>query len=205
MRYLVFLCLFIAALFLGFQAGKFFTSRNNNTELIQNYSFLRDIAELASLEVTGTTTITSSNVNNDGSFTDEMKRLFVEQTVRVSAPYTAKYGVDLQDSSLHIERNDSVLKIYLPPPKLLSYEINLNRMEASNRKGWFRLSNDETYNAFQKKMYAQSRGQLEKNEVFLKRSQDKVCNIIQKYFAPLNIRTICVFEVSALNMRVQNP
>ena len=204
-RYFILFFLVLAALFIGYQTGSFFTNRNNSTQLIENYSFLRDIAELASLEVNGTTTLTSSNVNNDGSISDEMRRMFIEQTVRISAPYTAKYGVDLNDSSLRVERTDSLLKIYLPPAKLLSYEVYLNRMEASNRKGWFRFANDETYNVFQKKMYSQSRSQLEKNEVFLKRSQEKVCNVIQKYFAPLHMQTICVFEVSSPNMRMLKP
>src|SRR5688572_21861851 len=143
MRYLLGTLVITAALFAGYEMGKFFSDRNNKAQLIQNYSFVRHIAELATIEVSGVTTLTSSNVSNDGSFTDELKRLLIEKTVRLSAPYTAKYGVDLKDSSMRIVRNDSVLKVYLPHPKLLSYEIHLNRLDASNRKGWFRFENEE--------------------------------------------------------------
>ncbi len=175
----------IAAIIIGYYAGSFFTGRGNQTKIIENYSFVRDIAELASLEVTGTTSLNSSNITNDGSLTDELKKLFIENTVRLTAPYTAKYGLDLKDSSLHIERNDSVIKIYLSPPKLLSYEIHLDRLEADNKKGWFRFENEAAYNEFQKKMYSESRVQLEKNEVYLNRSRNKICEIIQKYFVPI--------------------
>lgn len=196
MKYLSGFIILIAALFAGYEIGKFFTERNNKSQIIQNYSFVRNIAELASIEVKGITTLTSSNVSNDGTLTDELKRIFIEKTVRLSAPYTAKYGVDLKDSSMRIEKNDSIIKVYLPQPKLLSYEIQLNRLEASNQKGWFRFQNDEAYNAFQRKMYAQSRSALEKNEIYLNKSREKICDIIQKYFVPANIRTICVFDWS---------
>lgn len=203
MRYFLLFIVVIAAVFIGYNIGVFFTNRGNQTVIIQNYSFVRDIAELASIEVTGTTSLTSSNITNDGSLTNELKRLFIENTVRLSAPYTAKYGVDLGDSSLRIEHNDSVLKIYLPPPKLLSYEIHLDRLEAVNKKGWFRFENEAAYNEFQKKMYADSRGLLEKNEVYLNRSKNKICGIIQKYFVTLHVKTICIYDVHELKLQTK--
>jgi hypothetical protein len=165
MRYFFLFVVVSAAIIIGYTIGSYFTNRNNQTRIIENYSFVHDIAELASLEVAGTTSLSSSNINNDGSVTDELKRLFIENTVRLTAPYTAKYGVDLKDSSLRIERNDSILKIFLPAPKLLSYEIHLDRLEASNKKGWFQFENEAAFNEFNKKMYSESRAQLEKNDV----------------------------------------
>ena len=203
MRYLFWLVIIASALLAGYSIAKFFTPRENNTQLIDNYSFVKEIAELASLEIKGTTTLTSSNLANDGSFGDEMRRVFLERTVRLSAPYTAKYGVNLEDSSLRIVRNDSVIKVYLPPPQLLSYEMHIDRLEASNTKGWLLFENDEAYTAFQKKMYREGRQKLATNEVFLKRSRDKICDIIQKYFVPLNVRTLCIYEVIPLQPSVQ--
>ena len=189
-------------LFAGYQIGRIFTERENETRLIQNYALVKEIAELASIEVKGTTSFVSSNINNDGSFSDEFKRLFFEKTVRLTVPFTAKYGIDLGDSSLRIQRNDSLLHVYLPVPKLLSYEIHLDRLEANNQKGWFQFQNDAIYSAFQKKMYAQSRVQLEKNPAYLQRSRDRVCALLQKYFAPLHTHVLCVYEESrpALSM-----
>lgn len=203
MRYFFWLVVVAAALFAGYHFGKLFTSRQNKMALIDNYSFVKEIAELATLEVKGNTTLTSTNVANDGSFTDELQRLFLERTVRLSAPYTAKYGVDLGDSSLRIVRNDSLLTIYLPPPKLLSYEMHIDRLEASNKKGWLLPENDDAYSAFQKKMYTDGRRKLETNEIYLKRSRDKICEIIQKYFVPLNVRTTCIYEDRALQQSIQ--
>src|SRR5437762_3023824 len=102
MRYITWFIMILATLIVGYNIGKLFTNRDNKTQLTENYSFVREIAELASIEVSGTTTFTSSNVNNDGSFSDELKRLFLEKTVRLSVPYTAKYGVDLRERNLRI-------------------------------------------------------------------------------------------------------
>ncbi len=205
MRYLFWLIIIVVAIFAGYSLGKILNKPENNIQLTENYSFVKEIAELASLEVKGTTTLKSSNVNNDGSFSDDIRRLFIEKTVRLSAPYSAKFGVDLQDSSLRIIRTDSVLKVYLPKPKLLSYELHLDRLETSNRKGWLRPENDEAYITFQKKMYSEGRAQLENNNVFLNRSRDKVCGIIQRYFAPLGVRTVCIYGEEALPPQQANP
>ena len=196
MRYFLITVIVFILLFAGYQAGRIFTENRNETRLIENYALVKEIAELASIEVTGNTSFVSSNLVNDGSFSDEFKRLFFEKTVRLTVPFTAKYGVDLGDSSLRIRKNDTMLHVYLPAPKLLSYEIHLDRLEANNQKGWFQFQNDATYNAFQKKMYAESRIQLEKNSAYLQRSRDRVCLLLQRYFAPVSMHVLCVYAES---------
>jgi hypothetical protein len=193
-KFFSWLIVILATLYLGYNLGKIGSKPKEHTDLTQNYAFVKTIAELASLEVSGSTTLKSSNVANDGSWTDELKRVFVERTVRLSVPFTAKYGVNMKDSSLRIVRTDSTLKVYLPPPKLLSYEIHLDRLEASNEKGWFQFENEETYPQFQKKLYNQSRAQLENNQQYLRQSRDKICEIVAKYFAPMHVKTECVYE-----------
>lgn len=196
MRYLLILVFTAVLLFAGYQMGRIFTERQNQTRLMENYSLVKEIAELASIEVKGTTAFTSTNVSNDGSITDDMKRLFFEKTVKLNVPFTAKYGVDLGDSTLRIIKIDSVLKVYLPQPRLLSYEIHLDAMATNNQKGWLQFQNDETYTAFQKKMYVQSRTQLENNGTYLQRSRDRVCALMQKYFAQANMHVLCVYQES---------
>jgi hypothetical protein len=200
-RNLAWLLMIIATLIVGYTIGKWFSKKADKTDLTENYSFVRSIAELASLEVSGTTTLTNTNITNDGSWTDEFRRLFIERTVRLSVPYTAKYGVNMNDSSLRIIRSDSVLRVYLPQPQLLSYEVHLDRLEASNQKGWFQFENEETYPQLQKRLYSESRGKLQNNETYLRQSRDKICEIIAKYFAPLHVRTICIYDESIHEMK----
>ena len=203
MRYLILFVVVVAAVFLGYELGKYFNRETDNTSYSENYNLVKEIAELASLEVEGTTTFTSSNIANDGSVTDALKKVFYEKSVRLSAPYKAKYGIDLQSKNLRIEKSDTVIRIILPEPKLLSYELILNRMDASNQKGWLQFQNDQEYIGFQKKLYADSRKQLETNAVFLERSRDRICNIVQKYFVPAKVKTICIYDERLLNQPEQ--
>ncbi len=202
MRYFLILLSVAILLFAGYQVGRIFTERANQTQLIQNYSLVKEIAELASIEVQGNTNFVSSNIANDGSISDEFRRLFFEKTIHLAVPFTAKYGVNLGDSALRMVRNDTILKVYLPQPKLLSYEIHLDRLQTDNQKGWLRFQNDETYTAFQRKMYVESRSQLENNAGYLQRSRDRVCALLQKYYASANLHVLCVYDESGPGLRL---
>ena len=190
----ILLLVLVSVIYAGYQLGRNTGRREGQTQLIENYSFVREIAELASLEVNGVTIFKSTNLANDGSWTDALRKTFLENTVQLSLPYTAKYGVDLQDSLMRIARKDSVVEIHLPQPKLLSFELRLDRLEASSRKGWLLGPNDELYTQIQKKLYAQSRAQLETNEIYLKSSRERIERMMTQYFLPLHLHSICIFE-----------
>lgn len=192
-RLLSFLIVLAAAVIVGLWIGRKQGQKDSQTVLIENYAFVRDIAELSSLEVNGISTYKSSNTGEDDGFLAAVRKTLLEKSVTITAPYTAKYGVDLNDSNMHFERRDSVLLIHLPAPQLLSFELRLDRMETSNRKGWLMFQNDELYTGFQKRMYQQSRAQLEQNTLYLRQSQEKICGILQRYFAPMGLKTQCVF------------
>jgi hypothetical protein len=168
---------------------------DTRSELIENYSFVREIAELASLEVAGVSTFTATNVANDGSFTDAMKKFFAEKTVHLSVPYTAKYGVDLGDSAVRIVRRDSIVEIHLPPPRLLSFELRLDRMDATSREGLLFASRADLYTVFQKKLYTQSRAQLERNGAYLSQTGAGISRLLQEYFMAVGLRAVCIFDL----------
>lgn len=194
LRILSILIVVAAAIITGMWIGRKQGRQDSATMLIENYAFVREIAELASLEVSGTTTFKSSNITEEEGFWAGLKKTLLEKTVTIVVPYSAKFGVDLNDSNLHFERKDSVLFIRLPQPRLLSLELRLDRMETSNRKGLFLFESDELYTGFQKKMYRQTREQLEHNTLYLSRSQEQICGILQRYFAPLRVQTRCLFD-----------
>lgn len=194
MRWIVVLVLIVLVLFAGYEFGKRAGRNDVQTQIIENYSFVREIAQLASLEASGMTTFKSTNLANDGSWTDAFKKAFIENSIQISVPYTAKYGIDLQDSTMRIVRKDSLIEIHLAQPKLLSYELHMDRIETSNKKGLLISPEDERYIAIQKKMYAQSRAQLEQNGLMLNQSRDKVCGILKKYFSSLGLQSVCIFN-----------
>jgi hypothetical protein len=189
------LLIIIALVYGGYQLGHRMGKNDTRSELIENYSFVREIAELASLEVAGVSTFTATNVANDGSFTDAMKKFFAEKTVHLSVPYTAKYGVDLGDSAVRIVRRDSIVEIHLPPPRLLSFELRLDRMDATSREGLLFASRADLYTVFQKKLYTQSRAQLERNGAYQSQTGAGISRLLQEYFKAVGLRAVCIFDL----------
>ncbi|KAA2243697.1 DUF4230 domain-containing protein [Chitinophaga agrisoli] len=167
-----------------FWLGKQFGSRTVNQQVLSNSLIVREIAELSSLEVQGNASIKSSNLAGDGSWYDNLKKVFQENTVWVSIPYLAKYGVDVNEKNFKVSVTDKKITVTLPAPKLLSYELKVDKMETSNRKGWFLFQDDETYTDVQKKLYQTSRTQLETNNLYLQQSKDKIKKIITQYYDP---------------------
>jgi hypothetical protein len=193
----------IAACIIAYTVGQRRGRSDSRTELIENYAFVREIAELASLEVAGSSTFKSTNIpeSEPGILSSFRKSLF-EKTVTLTVPFTAKYGVNLSHDSLRIERSgDSVLKLHLPRPKLLSYELHMDRMDAVSKKGLLLAQNDAFYQDFQKKLYAQGRGQLAQNEMYLNRAADRVCSLLKSYFDITGLHTVCIFNSTTVNLQ----
>jgi hypothetical protein len=177
----------------AYTIGKNFGSKDTDTKLINNYSFVKNIIELAGLQVSGTTTFKSSNADNDGGFWAGIKNALAENTATVMVPYTAKYGVAIPDS-IGIEVKDSIVEISIPPTTLLSLELHMDRMETSAQKGLLVFEDDEYFNAFQKKLYADTRKQLETNAGYLKQSEQRIAQILGSYYSPLGLKVQLVFK-----------
>ncbi|MEC5142832.1 DUF4230 domain-containing protein [Chitinophaga sp. 212800010-3] len=177
----------IAAILLGwliFWLGKRFGTTNVSQQVISNSTIVREIAELSSLDVQGSASIKRSNIENSGDWTDNLKKAFLENTVWVTIPYEAKYGVNVDEKLFKVQLTDKKILIHLPAPSLLSYELKMDRMETSNRKGWFLSQDDETYTDVQKSLYKTSRAQLENNPVYIQQSKDKIKKVMEQYYAP---------------------
>lgn len=173
----------IIALFI-FWLGRFFGSKNVSQQVISNSTIVKEIAELASLDVEGSASIKRSNIGNNGDWTDNLKKTFLENTVWVTVPYQAKYGVNIDDKHFKVDMSNKQIIVYLPTPELLSYELKLDRMETANRKGLFLFQDDETYTDVQKKLYQTSRDQLEHNTVYIEKSKAKIRQVMTQYYAP---------------------
>ena len=194
-RSIIALLIILALVYSGYELGRRLGKSSVQSQLIENYSFVREIAELASLEVNGISTFTTTNVTNDGSFSSAMKKFFLERTVRVSVPYTAKFGVDLRDSTMRIIRKDSIVEIHLPAPRLLSYELRLDRMDATSREGILFSANADLYTTFQKQLYTEGRAQLERNSMYLTQTASGVSRLIERYFKTAGLHAVCIFDL----------
>ncbi len=198
-------CVMITLLLLCVAIGvlAYFIGRNTQPEgynsLIFNTAFIKDIAELATLETQGSASIRSTNITDDGSFSDALKKLFNERTVNISVPYTAKYGVNLGKQSVKIEKKDSVVTIILPQPQLLSYELKMDGLNIFSRTGILQSIDEQGFIRLEQKLYAQSRAQLEKNDTYKNIAKEKVQKVLDAYYAPMNLRVTLVFDDAKAN------
>ena len=191
-----------ATCIIAYTLGKRQGEANSETALIQNVAFVRDVAELASVEVGGTTTYKSTNAPaNASGISAALRKTFLEKSVTVSAPYVAKYGVDLTADNFQIIRVDSGVEVRLPRARLLSFELRLDRLETSASKGLLLFNDDDFYTAFEKKMYAQSREQMESSTIYLRRAEDRVCGLMRRYFGAVGLPVWCVFVVGSVRGR----
>ncbi len=195
LRLLITLLILLALVYGGYELGRRIGRNDVRSELIENYSFVREIAELASVEVDGVSTFKATNLANDGSFSDAVKRFFAEKSVSLSVPYVAKYGVDLRDSNMRIERKDSLVLVHLPAPKLLSYELRLDRLESSSREGILYASKADLYMSYQQQLYADGRRQLEHNAIYLRQTEEGIAKLLGQYFSAAGLRARCIFDL----------
>jgi hypothetical protein len=59
----------------------------------------------------------------------------LENTYLAKIPFSAKYGIDLKNINITVAREEKIVKLYLPSPTLLSYEMRIDKMETFDKKG----------------------------------------------------------------------
>lgn len=165
-----------------------------------NTTIIKQISELSTLEVQGNASIKSTNVQNDGTLTDNLKKMFMENTINITVPYIGKYGVNLEKQQIRIEEKNKKVIISLPMPALLSYEIKMNKIFSSSNQGWLQADNNEYFSKLEQKLYEQSRSQLEKNNTYIEQSKKKIVETLQDYYKPTGYEVEIYFDNEKYNL-----
>ena len=113
---LIVFILLIFALVGAYFLGNHFGEKKVKESFTENYNFIKEIAELASLEVNGTSEL-KVEAQFDNSVTASIKKYFFENTAYLRIPYVAKFGVDLNNAKVLTTSTDSLLFIHLMPIK----------------------------------------------------------------------------------------
>lgn len=194
LRYLVVVIVLLALLswlayFFGKQQGSV-----QLTNIATNEILIKEIAELASLEVQGNAEITESNIDNSDGFLQSIRKAFIEKTIHLNIPYVAKYGIQADSNTMTIiVKEDKTLLIRLPETKLLSYEMRLDRATQSSTQGWLKSEDYNSYNAVQQKLYKRSRAEAEASIKNKAAAQEKIVGILQNYYRPLGYKVTVQF------------
>jgi len=178
----------LLAYFLGRKSGNVTVQ-----QIVSNEVIVRKIAEFASLEVQGNASIRSSNLAKDGSFSDQMKKLFMENTITISVPYVAKYGVNLSEQKIRISEENKKATIYLPVPKLLSYELRLDRSNFTSAEGLFYSQSHEDFQRVEKNLYTATRASMENNSMHLENAKQKIMQVLHQYYQPTGFKVTVIF------------
>jgi hypothetical protein len=183
----------IAAYFFGKNNGR----SDVETTINQNVNIIKKIAELGAVQVNGTTNIKISNKGNENSNWSKFKNYFAENTLLVNVPYTAKYGIDFSNKKIDLNTSKKVIMLTLPACKLLSMQLQLDKMETMTQTGLFSSASMSDLVKAQKELYATALKQLEDNPAQIKLAQQQIQSIMSDYYAPFGYEVKCVFEGAA--------
>jgi hypothetical protein len=188
----------IIILLIGLCMAMYFLGKRSGTTeikatIINNTQLVKQIAELSSLEVTGTTTAKITNVNSEDGVWNSMKNYFAENTLQVTIPYIAKYGVDISKTNVAINKNDTALVITLPACKMLSLQLVLDKIEIMNQTGLFAQTTIGDMKRAEQQLYAASNSQLSTNGALLEKAKQHITEIYNQCYKPFGYRVVCNF------------
>ncbi len=188
----------IIILLIGFATAMYFLGKKNGTTeikatIINNQQMVQQIAELSSLDVSGTTTAKLTNVQEQNGFWDGLKNYLAENTLQVTIPYHAKYGVDMSGGKVSINGNDTTVILNFPQVKLLSLQLELDKMETMNQTGIFNHTTIGDMKQAQQQLYTSAHQQLVENAGLLEKARQHINEIFVNYYKPLGYKVICNF------------
>jgi uncharacterized Fe-S radical SAM superfamily protein PflX len=187
----IFLVLLIAGAF--YFLGKRNGSSDAKITMVENVEMIKQIAELAALDVAGNVQVKVSNKGDENGVWSKFKNYFAENTLQVNLPYEAKYGVDMSSQKMSIDTKAATVNISLPNCKLMSLQLKMDKMETMTQTGLFASASMIDLVNAQKQLYAQALQQLENDPKFLKLSEDHIAAILSNYYKPLGYKVNCIF------------
>ena len=190
---IIFLILLVATAF--YFLGKKNGSADAKVTMIENVEMIKQIAELAALDVTGNLNLKVSNKGEENGTWSKFKNYFAENTLQVNLPYEAKYGVDMSNQKMSIDTKAETVNISLPNCKLMSLQLKMDKMETMTQTGLFASATMNDLVKAQKQLYTQALQQLENNPKFLKLAEEHIATILTNYYKPLGYKVNCVFGV----------
>ncbi len=182
--WLVLLVGIVAGFFLGKWKG-----RNETQDLfIDNPTLVKEIAELAVLEVDGNAKLSESNTNVSKSFWNDLSDFLGERTLNVEVPYVAKYGTKLSKSDVKIvKKKNKQVVVEIEKPVLLSLEIRLDRLQQFSKNGVFVFQKDDKLKLPVQKLYSETKKKLEKNTANIALAKKNIEDHLNQYYLTLGI------------------
>ena len=180
--------LLLLATWLAFYLGKNQGSTSITT-IATNEILIKEIAELAALEVHGNAQINQTNVGDDDGLWTAFKKALNEQTISINIPYIAKYGVKADSLNLKIKvETDKTITIQVPEPQLLSMDFSLDKLTINSSEGWLKSQSFASFNKVQKKLFIETKAKLSESQKNKDLAKEKIVAILKNYYEPLGVK-----------------
>lgn len=199
---LIFLIVLVAGAF--YLLGKKNGASSQKTTMVENVNLVKLIAELGALDVTGKLDMKVSNKGEESGNWDRFKNYLAENTLQVSVPFEAKFGVDMSHQKMNINTKDSLAVISLPHARLLSLQLKMDRLETMTQTGIFTKTSMDDLVKAQKRMYVQAMEKIEKDPAYIKLAEDHIVTILDNYYKPLGYKVKCEFTNAGAEKPVQS-
>lgn len=188
---IIFLVLLISVAF--YFLGKKNGNDQAKVDVVQNVDLIKEIAEMSALSVAGSTNLKMTNRGDNDGFWNKFKNYLSESTLQVSIPYEAKYGVDMTNQKVEIDTKAGTAKVFLPPCKLLSLQLRLDKVDAISKTGILTTATIDDYVKAQKQLYEEANNALANNAGHIRLAEEHIRFILEKYYSPLGLKVECVF------------
>ena len=193
MRNVAIVVLTIAVILISYFWGKNNGANQVKATLVNQIELVKEIAELASLEASGVTQIKLTNAGDDATYWNKIKNFFVENTLLVQVPFKAKYGIKIDSGDVVIKQEKNKLIIHFPEVVLLSFQIELDKVETMNQTGLFASTTIADFNKAQQQMYQSALKNLNTSDNLKDKAKNKIVTLLSKYFAVLGYSVECTF------------
>lgn len=188
----IFLIVLVAGAF--YFLGKKNGAAATKISIVQNTDMIRLIAELAALDVTGNVNLKISNKTEGAGTWTAFKNYFTENTLKVSIPFEAKYGVNLSNQKMNVNTKAAEVLVYLPHCKLMSLQLKMDSIETMSQTGIFMRSSADDLVSAQKLLYKESLQKLEKDSAYILLAEKHVSDVFNNYYKPLGYTVKCIFS-----------
>jgi propanediol dehydratase large subunit len=188
---IIFLVVLLAGAF--YFLGKKNGGSDAKITMLENVEMIKQIAELAALNVAGTLNVKVSNKGDEGGAWAKFKNYFAENTLQVNLPYEAKFGVDMSNQKMNIDTKAGTVTIFLPACKLMSLQLKMDKMETMTQTGLFASATMDDLVKAQKQLYTQALLQLENDPKYIKLAEMHIQTILDNYYKPLGYKVTCIF------------
>ncbi len=186
---------------LSYFLGKKNGSASTTSSMVQNVALVKLIAELGALDVAGTVNLKVTNKGVDDGAWAKFKNYFAENTLQVNIPYHAKFGVDMSNQKLDINTKDTVVIITLPHSKLLSLQLELDKMETMSQTGIFTSASMSNLVAAQKQLYTEALQKIQTDPKYITLAEQHISNILSNYYKPLGYKVQCNFNGATIGTK----